>query len=390
VVVNQAGTINQNDILNLLAGWNLISLDVIPTPATPEAVFATLISASNLELVTGFQNQMGVFFDPAGLPFLNTLTGLVPGEGYWVKVTNETTLNVTGEVIPPTFAINIKAGWNLVAYWLDETTTPEAAFADLITAGKLLLVTGYEQGGKFYDPNGLPFLNTLTEIKNGFGYWVKMSGDFNGFSYPITWSCGDQLVDIRDGKTYETLPIGTQCWMKQNLNIGIRIAGTSTQTNNGTIEKYCYNNSESNCNVYGGLYQWNEMMQYSTFEGVQGICPTGWHVPTDAEWTVLSTYLGGETVAGGKMKTTGTIEAGTGLWYSPNTGATNESGFSGLPAGGYYSGSFSDQGSYSDFWSATQYSSGGSWGRYLDCSNGALARGSYSQSNGLSVRCLKD
>ncbi len=126
--------------------------------------------------------------------------------------------------------------------------------------------------------------------------------------------------------------------------------------NNSIIEKYCYNNSTANCDIYGGLYQWNEMMQYTTTPGAQGICPaTGWHLPTDAEWTILTTFLGGEGIAGGKMKTTGTIEAGTGLWYAPNTGATNESGFTALP-GGYRSdnGDFDGLGYYAYFWSSTE------------------------------------
>lgn len=204
------------------------------------------------------------------------------------------------------------------------------------------------------------------------------------------WSCGLPITDARDAKTYNTVQIGTQCWMAQNLNVGTLIAGENNQTNNETIEKYCYNNSDAQCDIYGGLYQWNEMMQYSTIEGVQGICMTGWHLPTDAEWTTLSTYLGGESVAGGKMKSTGTIEAGTGLWYSPNTDATNSSGFSGLPAGIYYLGSFNYQVSDSNFWSATQSSSGNSWYRDLNYSNGALLRNDINQSSGFSVRCLKD
>jgi hypothetical protein len=108
------------------------------------------------------------------------------------------------------------------------------------------------------------------------------------------------FTDTRDGKVYTTVYIGTQCWMKQNLNIGTRIAGAGNQTNNGTIEKYCYDDNESNCDYYGGLYQWNEMMQYTTTQGVKGICPKGWHLPTNNEWNVLSTFLGGS--AGGKMK----------------------------------------------------------------------------------------
>jgi hypothetical protein len=170
------------DLLTLNAGWNLVSLDVIPETATPEAVFAPLITAGNLEIVTGYE-QGGLIFDPDQLPFLNTLTEIKPGFGYWVKVTNAATLNLTGEAISLDFTFNLKAGWNLVAYWPQQTTTPEAAFDPLITTGILEIVTGYEQGGLIFDPDQLPFLNTLTEIKNGFGYWVKMSEDYEGFSF---------------------------------------------------------------------------------------------------------------------------------------------------------------------------------------------------------------
>jgi len=396
--------ITSTDQLTLHPGWNLIPLDVIPTPATPEAVFAPLIAASNLEIVTGFQNQMGVFFDPAGLPFLNTLTGLVPGEGYWVKVTNEATLSVTGEVISPTFAINLKTGWNLVAYWPSETTTPEAAFADLITAGKLLLVTGYELGGKFFDPAGPPFLNTLTEVKNGFGYWVKLSANYNGFLYPTAWQCDNTFTDIRDGKTYSTVQIGDQCWMKQNLNVGIRISSGSSQTDNGTLEKYCYNNDEANCDVYGGSYRWGEAMSYSSSSstnpsGIQGICPVGWHLPADAEWCQLTSFLDASvncndigwsgTDAGCKLK-----EAGTSHWTSPNTCATNQSNFTALP-GGYIIGSGSAFGYLHDggsWWSATESSGSNVWGRHLNYYEPGIYRDPayFSKQSSYSIRCLKD
>ena len=143
-----------------------------------------------------------------------------------------------------------------------------------------------------------------------------------------------------DGITYNTVQIGTQCWFKENLNVGTMINGSQDQTNNSVIEKYCYNNQTSNCNVYGGLYQWGEMVQYLNGASnttswdpvptgnIQGICPTGWHLPYTSEWTTLINYLGGTNVAGGSMK-----EAGTTHWNPPNTGATNSSGFTGLPAG---------------------------------------------------------
>ena len=96
--------------------------------------------------------------------------------------------------------------------------------------------------------------------------------------------CGP-FIDARNNKLYQTILIGEQCWMKENLNIGEIINGTQEQTNNSIIEKYCHDNIGTNCDIYGGLYQWDEVMQYLTNEGVQGICPQGWHIPTDAEWT---------------------------------------------------------------------------------------------------------
>ena len=90
--------------------------------------------------------------------------------------------------------------------------------------------------------------------------------------------------------------------MAQNLNVGVLIGGRINQNNNGIIEKYCYADLDGNCSILGGLYQCNEMMQYTTTEGTQGICPGGWHLPTDAEWSGLISFLTGQSVAGGKMK----------------------------------------------------------------------------------------
>ena len=196
------------------------------------------------------------------------------------------------------------------------------------------------------------------------------------------------FTDERDGKNYNTVLIGTQCWMAQNLNIGTKINGSQNQTNNQVIEKYCYNDLESNCDIYGGLYQWDEAMQYVTTAGVQGICPAGWHLPTDAEWTILTTFLGGESVAGGKMK-----EIGTTHWLSPNTGATNSSAFTALP-GGYreWSGGFQTITYYAKFWSSSESSSFYAWYRYLDYYYAVAHRwdGYFDKTSGFSGRCVKD
>jgi len=105
------------------------------------------------------------------------------------------------------------------------------------------------------------------------------------------WACGDSFKDTRDNQIYNTVQIGNQCWMSENLNIGTMIDGVSSSTNengvNSIIEKYCYDNNESDCDLYGGLYQWNEAMNYTT-STTQGICPEGWHVPTSQEWDNLA------------------------------------------------------------------------------------------------------
>ena len=169
--------------------------------------------------------------------------------------------------------------------------------------------------------------------------------------------------------------------------MGTKINGNIEQTNNSIIEKYCYADLESNCDIYGGLYQWDELMQYATTPGVQGICPTGWHIPTDSEWTALTTFLGGESVAGGKMK-----EAGYVHWLSPNTGATNSSGFTALPGGNRYSnGNFYDLSDFAYFWSSTETSSTNAWGRTIFSSGEFVGRYNfYIKILGFSARCVHD
>jgi uncharacterized protein (TIGR02145 family) len=201
------------------------------------------------------------------------------------------------------------------------------------------------------------------------------------------------------GQTYNTVQIGTQCWLKENLNIGTMINSALDQTNNGIIEKYCYNNDTSNFDVYGGLYQWDEIMQYVTTEGTQGICPSGWHIPTDSEWCTVTEFLyptgdcssGLNGFAGGKMKSTGTIEAGTGLWRTPNVGATNESGFSAIPAGSrVIFGLFSGLGNFGRWWSSSVVLTDYGLSRRISYGDGTVKIIGNTKDTGFSVRCLRD
>lgn len=238
------------------------------------------------------------------------------------------------------------------------------------------------------------FTSNLTGLNNLTTYYVTAyatnekgtyySDDVKQFSTHIP--CGTNVP--HGGKNYQSVQIGTQCWFKDNLNIGTRINGSQNQTDNGITEKYCYDNDTNNCNTYGGLYQWNELMQYVTTQGTKGLCPAGWHIPSKPEWTVLITFLEGETLAGGKMK-----EAGIVHWSSPNTGATNSSGFTALP-GGFRSIDFPFANLWLSglFWSSSLYSSDRAWNIYLFYNFEGInwATGYLGPDDGYSARCIQD
>ena len=159
------------DLIPLRAGWNLVSSDRIPDALDLESLMADL-TPGNLQYVIAF--DAGVqFYDPDGLSFLNTLSSWNAGYGHWIKVDSDDTLRVAGGRLAEDHMPGLAEGWNLVGYAAEDPATPDAVFEDLVASGDLLYVTGFNQGVEIYDPNGLPFLNTLDAMRNGFGYWVK-------------------------------------------------------------------------------------------------------------------------------------------------------------------------------------------------------------------------
>lgn len=278
---------------------------------------------------------------------------------------------------------NVNASNSLIVGTASESVVIHSDLVSLppLTNSEILLIVDPAEGSIVYATD-----SDILLVFDG-EKWRRADGQNDSYLI-IPWECGDSYTDIRDSQSYNTVEIGTQCWMAENLNIGTRIDGVVGQTNNSTIEKFCYNNDEVNCNLYGGLYQWDEMMQYVTTEVAQGICPDGWHLPTDAEWAVLTDFLGGLSVAGAKMKELGTLH-----WVDPNIGATNASGFTALPGGHRFSsdGTFSDAGSYGYWWSATKNSIyDDAWFRYLSYFSDNVSRKRYSKSYGFSVRCERD
>lgn len=192
---------------------------------------------------------------------------------------------------------------------------------------------------------------------------------------------GTPIVTDSEGNTYKTVLIGDQCWMAENLNTGTFVASTATSSNhsdlknNGVIEKYCFENDEANCGVYGGLYDWHEAMGYTEEEGVRGICPEGWHLPTNLDWAELdSQFKYGD--AGEHLKETG------------------DAGYGGLFAGDRHQrGEFYSQGSSGFWWSSTSYvylDVNEGYFRKICACNGWLEKDHFHKMTGLSVRCIKD
>lgn len=204
------------------------------------------------------------------------------------------------------------------------------------------------------------------------------------------FDCGTSTVSY-NGQIYNTVLIGNQCWLKENINVGIKIVGSSDQSDNNIIEKYCYNNEETNCTVYGGLYQWAETVQYQNgatnasilpvaFTGyVRGICPIGWHIPTRSEFEELRDEVNGD---GNTLKAIG---QGTG-----SGAGTNTSGYSALFAGDLSSFGFNNLGVNTDFWSTTENSAEFACDFILVSSSNFITTGNTQKNHGYSVRCIKD
>ncbi len=201
------------------------------------------------------------------------------------------------------------------------------------------------------------------------------------------------VTDI-DGNVYKTVTIGDQVWMAENLKVTHYRNGDpipNVSSNNQWPYLYIgalcyYNNDFSNAEGYGALYNWYAVVD------ARNIAPEGWHVPTNNEWETLVDFLGGKKIAGGKLKETGTKEAGTGFWQEPNASATNEFGFSARP-GGYRlgsNGSFEQLECDGRYWTATEYYTNIAWFRFMTHDNADVYRSNYYTQGGFSVRLIKD
>jgi uncharacterized protein (TIGR02145 family) len=279
------------------------------------------------------------------------------------------------------------------------------AFGDISQKAVIILIlTGTLQLSKAQ--TGSIILNqndnagTITRLIDSSSYssiWnftKTLTGWTSTINYTISAPCPGTPTVYYAGQTYHTVQIGSQCWLVENLNVGTMIDSMQEQTNNGVIEKYCYNYDPANCAAYGGLYQWGEALQYqygatdttspipSLSLIVQGICPGGWHIANYNEFDTLENTVSHD---GNALKAIGRG------WADYGRAGTNTSGFSALFVGiRYDDGSFGSLGEDAYFWSSPDIDA--HWASFLQLTNFSsnIALINFYKVEGLSVRCVKD
>ena len=318
---------------------------------------------------------------------------LKKGRGYWVKATQVGIIVSTPLPLYPAMpsnpdpdneAINVTSSPILSWNCSDPENDPLTYDVYFDSQNPPVTIVSTSQSDTTYDAGWLPAGTRF--------YWKVVAHDNHSYSTTgAVWSftteplsdsaCPGTPTVWYAGKLYNTVRIGPQCWLRENLNVGVMVDSLQNQANNKDIEKYCYQNNPTNCSTYGGLYQWNEAMKYSTTEGARGICPPGWHIPTEVEIFSLTFVVNSN---GNALKTVG---QGTG-----GGAGTNTSGFSALLSGyrSNFGGRFMGF-SYSTYlWSSTVVSSSFPELLYLSSSSSyCIVIRSYADF-GSGVRCLKD
>ncbi|HLF14153.1 MAG TPA: FISUMP domain-containing protein [Bacteroidota bacterium] len=332
-------------------GWNVLSLPVDAGRALKDSLFPTSVSSAFL------------FGDD-----YRAADTLENGYGFWLKFASGATISVPGiAVFDDTIAV--RAGWNLIG-----GISTDVAINKIQSVPPGIVASNYFS---FSPDSGYRHSDTL---RPGLGYWVKAGRAGSLVLRSLDVPCPGVSVVNYGGVTYHSVQVAGQCWLRENLNVGEQTQPGLQQTDNDTIEKYCFIDETVNCTKFGGLYQWNEAMQYVTAPGGRGICPPGWHIPTLGELRGLDTTVAGN---GNQLKA---LRQGVG-----DGEGTNTTGFSALLRGyRHLDGSFSIFGYQTYFWTSTEQTPAIASSLYLFYNYSDLYFYNIDKGYGFSVRCLKD
>jgi len=394
-------------VISLPFNWSIMSTYILPVGLGIDNVFASIIN--DIEVV---KDGNGNAFWPQY--FVNMIGNMKIGEGYMVKTNSACELSIMGTVVvPEDEIISLPSSWSILGY----LRTNPASIIDMLMpiTNDIEIVKDYL--GMVYWPS--MNLNLIGDMIPGEGYQINMISA-QTFYYPendeevVIVSCPPTVTDY-DGNIYSTVQIGDQCWMAENLKSTHYADGTSMVdgTNVGNVSsdyttKYVfdYNDNPLNSNTYGKLYSWAAMLDGNlcgslNLEDRQGVCPTGWHVPDNNDWTVLQGTVDTQyDVSDSEWLASGDLGSDigsnlksnlSGSWSGLNLGVTNSSGFSALP-GGYRlsTGAFIYQGNNSYFWSSQANCQFYGWYRSLSYNKTTIHKNFMNKGVALSVRCIKD
>ncbi len=295
------------------------------------------------------------------------------------------------ELLVVIVVIGILATITIISYTgISQKATAASLQSDLTNASKQLKIFQVDNSNypatircDIADSN----VNKCLKASSGNSFAYLPSNTANPQTFLLTATNSSKVYSLtNDSAPAAWITIGTQTWAPANLNVGVMVPGATNQTNNSIVEKYCYADNEANCTIYGGFYQWDEMMQYSATPDsppIQGICPDGSHIPTDTELKTLEKSLGMDQTTADLTGWRGT-DQGTQLKPGGSSGLN-------LPLAGYRftAGSFVDLGVNEYIWTSTQ-SGASAWKRSLRPDYATVNRDSFPKTYGFSVRCLKN
>jgi uncharacterized protein (TIGR02145 family) len=387
---SQSVSVNYND----LNGCTAASPTTYPVIVNPLPGVAGAISGPAILC----QEATGVVYSIISVPNAKTyLWTLTPGTAGTITGNSKScsidwaapffgtaTLNVTPVndcgvgITSPSFPILINPKPTVsITLCVDSVTVPTAKVIQLrlgIPLGGIWSGAGVNSGAGTFSP-AIAGIGAHTITYS----YPNVNGCINTDSKVITvinpgiFSCGNPLTDIRDNKTYNTVQIGSQCWIAENLNYGTLIGGIQDQRDNCIVEKYCLSDNPANCVSYGGLYQWDEMMAYTPVSGSQGICPPAWHIPTEAEWNLLFSNYVNNGFAANALKSTG---------YS---------GFNAFIAGvNFFNVKYDFTGFAEFYWSSDSHGINKAWAHGMNFYDPSVSYYPSVRSNAFSLRCIKD